>query len=1512
MPIVRVSPPSTGDAFPSALDRLSQQSQDLLTHGDPLARYSRQGRPEESPSWGQTWRAYVGTGLVQDAADVLIGPSPAPQRDFNPFTFIREREWLREDERVRILTERGQFDGSFSEDEFNWDLFTGLRFLEDVQTIGRASTAKTLASMAGTMLGDPTNLIPIGLGANVLRKGATAARTARVAATLGATSLGLEKLHNLAQPASNDPGLWNEAIAGGMGAGIGAGLGLLTSPAFKAAAARYIGTRKLQALRREFDKMLSEPIPRAADSATVGTDAQLASATLGDEIAAGKSALERALSEDPTDNRVISVLQREGDENAGLLAQLRKKYDDAGKALHVVDHPDQPWHDTVEEVRAIIEHPAMSTDATPADFDAGWADRAFSAVTRRYANLTARVTPGGRMAQTMLARVDDVLRTLSGSAATISRGSAMDPFRFPSGAAAENIKGILEAAKDSTVLSVRGIYARARREGPLTYNGRRIDGRFTGYGQFREAVNDLLRRESARAQGFPVEIPADTSPAIREAAGQVRGYFARMRDELEGVGLLETGPRALARAKEEAKAAETHLADAAARLKRTIDADPDAEYVPDLIDRALSAQDRFTEAAGRLAQVEAAIKGQDAYLPRVFNVQAILADELGFKGKLAAAFRRKDSLVGGRFVADDERPLRPEVLETIRKAEPEEPPAPAGPKDESLADAAKGIEQPMGRARITRLIEKERPGITTLGPTKHGQQALPSIGARVYEEAVLSGDDWFRLLGRVFATERGARRFGLPTGPLAGLDAKRLQVGDRWTIAGEPAVVELIDGQAVTFKVGEEFIDLAGIVIPSGNQDTFTIQLGKLIPADEGSLARAVDQVADSATSNRRPKVEGDLAPSVRNAYRAELRAFYDRNAAAAFDKLTAPKERHGVADALDTDPIKARVLDIDETEVGEFLERDVETILERYSHTTGGRMAVRRAIQLNPQLWADARLRDGTPVTTGGHLLAYLRETTDSLETFTRTLAGRPGNRGKVFNQLVQSVRSLRQRIERDIGAPLDMLEGRSPLGDQGPIYAAASYFGRQALRLSFANKLGSVAWAQLNDIAPITLFMVQRPATVALIPRAILHLRKLPRRDLEVLGLMFDGVTRARALADTDSAALGLGFGHGRTQAVTAAVERGAIATTDAVARIGLLNWITDVSRRVGGGIVIDRAVDLSRRMVAVERAATGGVARATAMGRFGLSQFDAAWLNKIGLNAERAERFQRLIHAHGLDLTDQPLSRVDLVRWLDLEDYKSQAVKPNFADWPMDPTTSEGRANRELFDTLAANLHGEVARSLVVSPGAFDRPIANLRMLGRMFNQFQAFPIAFVNQRLRPMAQMPARHQLWYLMAYVGLGAITDAISNHLSGRRSFDESARLWGENPLGMTYAAVQRSGITTWLGRPMAIADALGIGWSPGNLTGGLPGSAAAQHVQPGRVLTFLGPVAGDLDRAGRVVTELASGRADDRTAYDAAKLAPFQNLIWLRLIHRATRLPVVPEAISAIRERLIARPARP
>lgn len=624
--------------------------------------------------------------------------------------------------------------------------------------------------------------------------------------------------------------------------------------------------------------------------------------------------------------------------------------------------------------------------------------------------------------------------------------------------------------------------------------------------------------------------------------------------------------------------------------------------------------------------------------------------------------------------------------------------------------------------------------------------------------------------------------------------------------------------------------------------------------------------------------VESDLPPDLLGAYRERLDAFYRGNADTVANRLTDPIDNHGVGDAMRGDPTMARAMRIAQTDMSQWLEKDIEMILEKYARSVGGRWAVSRAIQSNPDT-ANMRLQSGELVRTGPQLKQYLNETFTVMRRVARTTDGQKGTRH------TDAVDALRNRVENDLYTGLDLLEGRRPI-NYPQQYKALGWGIDRAVEVSMMNKLGSVALAQINDATPLLMAAMLRPVSTLRLSKSLLAMNKMTKQHLQLMGLWADEVARTRALSEIDNIPIGRGVGTGRTQRITAQIERGSRAANDAFGSLSLMNLMTNGGKRLAGMVEDHANLQDARRLLRASSFMDGGMDEAAALRKAGLSRTRAAKLNKLGLNRQRAQLLTDLTYQHGKTLDGQPIrSQMSMDDFLRSKDI----AIPNIPEWDMD-----NPAIRELYQTYSGNMAALVHRNRIVSPGPFDRPNINLAPWGRAFNQFQAFGMSFVNQRLRPMAQAPAHRQLAYLAFYLGLGAVSDAISNHMSGRRSLDQTAELWQENPAGMTYAAWDRSGLSGWLARPVAVADQINLPFAPGNLLGHTPESSAARHMGPGGTLSMvLGPVASDFDRAGRAAVDVLAGDPDASTGFNATKLIPGQNLIWLRTlnsIHRGIR----------------------
>ncbi|MFW6033138.1 MAG: hypothetical protein ACOCTI_07175, partial [Phycisphaeraceae bacterium] len=616
MPITKHDPLAQPRSAGPEQRMLDQQRQRFLRHQAAQLEADQQG-----VGWGRAWSAQTGMtltqSLVNSATRRLV--TEGDEEGFNPFTYIKERPELRDDPAIRMMVEMGQFDRSTSEDEFWFDHHTGQQYLDDADALERTSWSQYLATLSGTMYPEVAGGFLVGLGpsfAGARTLGAGVSATSRIAnpavrltaltTATGATGLTLEEMQNQMTPVSDTPGPVNEAMAFTLPALLVAGIGLLASPAVLGRGQKLVSTRKVRRLRKDMDRLFTEPTIRPArverggatrpggpDVAMGATQAapdpapqRLDLESMDEVYQQSRWKVERELERDPVDDTIVSIISRRGDENEALLNQLRQKYDEAGKTLHVVDHPDQPFYDLAVDAKAIMDDVGMSMAADAGDLDAGALDAAVMSVTTRYAKLQERVLPGGvtpagRLADNTIGRIQDANRLLNGSAQTVTRAQARNWRTNESSESAESILGVYEGWRDNTAVSNRHFFRQGKREG-MTYNGQPVKR----LSQFNEAVSDLMRRENARARGWDVPDPDDVSPSVRQAAKTSRAFYLNMRDELEKAGLLDVGPRALRRAEQDVDSLRTKLDQAKeglalARSQRQAD---------------LFNQDRFTQA----------------------------------------------------------------------------------------------------------------------------------------------------------------------------------------------------------------------------------------------------------------------------------------------------------------------------------------------------------------------------------------------------------------------------------------------------------------------------------------------------------------------------------------------------------------------------------------------------------------------------------------------------------------------------------------------------------------------------------------------------------------------------------------------------------------------------------------------------------------------------------------------------------------------------------------------------
>lgn len=648
----------------------------------------------------------------------------------------------------------------------------------------------------------------------------------------------------------------------------------------------------------------------------------------------------------------------------------------------------------------------------------------------------------------------------------------------------------------------------------------------------------------------------------------------------------------------------------------------------------------------------------------------------------------------------------------------------------------------------------------------------------------------------------------------------------------------------------------------------------------------------------------GDLPAATRAIYEDQLAAHYRKAAVEAMNHIIDDPVGHGATDGFTKmpDALKSRVLRVNQENFRQWLVNDTRLKLQRYDYALSGQMAIRRAIQLNPETWAGKTLFDGTPVTDIDTLKSYISE---SLEANKRIGARQDianGTEPMSPKSLQYKADRLKQTVETKFFVPLDEIAGRRPISSPDSL-RWVDELANTATSLTTSSKLGSASLASINDFAPLALNAMANPHAAREMLAMMRHVKELGYGpDIEALGMASDHLARSHNMSEQETLNLSMDTGK------LAAIRRGATTASDFVHKWSGLEWLTNFQKRAGFVSVMNDAASGASKIIRLAEAKAGGMAEDGALRKAGLSKVEAAQLNQLGLNAARAKHLLELLHEHGdVKIKGEWVPIKDVadknayVGGERIKQVEKAPVRPNFGKWNKDVSTKVGSRNKDLYDVLGTNITARVERQSVVTPGRFDKPILNRTWWGKMANTFQSFLMAFSNQRLRVMAQLPAKDQLTNVGTYLMLGAISKAISDHISGRRSFDDTIKAWQEKPEAAIYEAWGRSGLSSWMERPMAIGDALGVPWAPGNLTGANLATTSARHMESGRAMGLISPTLADAWQALNVGADVASGRADQRTAYNAARLIPGQNLIWLRLLNKITGLPIVPEAIKPL-----------
>lgn len=356
----------------------------------------------------------AGTGLAVVAPTWLGGISvdeldeASPSGPPKPFNYDEYSKRLSEPQKLMgdRLKQQGNLSDVLTEQQFHTVLSDAMSVQQDMETVtayqDQSGFIKSLAASAVAGFGDPIFMIPVGtgVGAGALVTGALArqlaVKGAVTAAGFSAISLGSKKVVDATSyDLTNEPGMGDELVVAGIGAGLGmvmpaagyfakdavartvsaAGrLSVRVPGPLPAWARRWNSQRKIQLFHARMPQM---PIQRRAmQAAGEGADAALrpisGTQTMAAERTDGKAMLERILrqaTKKKPDDRVfledlsLAPLRNGGEDKEidDLISKIKKAYErERNRMRSHAKKGKTPRHDPAALNPTIVEHPSQT------------------------------------------------------------------------------------------------------------------------------------------------------------------------------------------------------------------------------------------------------------------------------------------------------------------------------------------------------------------------------------------------------------------------------------------------------------------------------------------------------------------------------------------------------------------------------------------------------------------------------------------------------------------------------------------------------------------------------------------------------------------------------------------------------------------------------------------------------------------------------------------------------------------------------------------------------------------------------------------------------------------------------------------------------------------------------------------------------------------------------------------------------------------------------------------------
>lgn len=1346
---------------------------------------------------------------------------------------------------------------------------------EDYETLATGNGA--IAASLLVNLADPTNLIPYG-AAWKIAKGASKAKLAfniirggTIAALGNVAQEEALRAINPNQPVSR---LEADAVAAGFGFMIGSAISFLASPNFKAVrkypsmgaddAMKLTPNSKLARIR---DKVMR--VFDTADKTTGEKPRNFVSALEDSEIT-----LRELLEDAPREDVELAVLHRKedinksipADKNGKLLKQLEDKYAKAGYKINLVEHPLQQQLDSMTALErslndaaiSVLDLQSLETGAGPATTKqtaSGGAEEKLQAGTTLIAKALAILTPQGKF-QNSIIDLTSLYNRLFFHDGTISRGAIDNP-DYRGVPPAEELKRLYQVNLAVATSQIRNAYDPSREIGMIFGRDASDNVKITTGDKIKAKLNrpDITYTNAA---GETVTIPG-------------RGHYNRFAEA--AVQLLR-----------EQKAFDDGFLDANKQvipppLQKAMDAIREFnKTMLDLADEAgfLPGPKTLEKARVDLEEAATALEEARAKLEEA-NQAAIDAGEAPIIDDVKTTFttiptkwhgRTLYEWRGGRLVTEGNVKVKTEGRRAqtwdrawgsqLQRIDTGNPGLLA--KIKQVTDELFTVKQRRGKFWTTKYYMAPPEAIRQAEALKAESKAHKA--ARAVERAEAH---YYKALDRLDFVEKfnaDARNYFTRRAVTENIRANR---------EGFKAMAKRSWWKARNIGFDSETGQPIGISeseIPIETALRDRMKIGDDIVTEGDLIAR-----------------DTEMGTEIHKEYLRQLENYFEESSQKLWEHMTDADNLHGIDHAFSKPaPLKGRNLVLDESDpaMREFYDYDPERSLSAYFHTVGGMIATRMTLKRAKGLLARAGVFLDEELNPGD-ALKQLNNRYSELHTVLAELDRQNGSKMAV------PVRRDWDRVMRNMTRKVENIEGRGLADPTAGANALWAWGGRQLMNMNYLSLLGSQTLAAINDVASLTIFaeISSIPQNVKMLVKAMAPLTGAAKRDLQLMALGFEGeLSRVMSVADIDFDNPMSGVGQGMTRKLTAGVGAATHNINAAFAELSLINSWNRYIKRAAAMISMDRLIRHSKKLIDAHELMQTGVPFATAIHEAGLSTFDAARLKEIGVDVNVAMKMLELIQKYGTDEKGNPLSDLGDGFWK----YKG-IMLPNAGEW-----IKGSPGNRAIYDLYLTAINSQVEKAIAITPGITDKPLLNDHWWGRAVNQFQTFNMAWANQVARPLAQRPAGRQLAAVAAYFGTGAIIDAIRNDLAQRRTLAETANLWATNPMGMTYAVVNTSGLSGWFNRPMAFFDKAGFGLGPMLNNNDIARSA----YQARSIWGSLSPSADFIDRTIYGGLGWASKNGMQLQHWHALrKSIPFQNLIWFRANARFTGIdPLLTESL--------------